>query len=85
MSIYLSSPKFSKAYNFIILGKGSFKKKWEFSHSEQGPPTLQKVGKHTFFYLIYRFQKVFLCKENFPTLPMNKIKDFPQVGKFPLF
>ena len=44
MSIYLSSPKFSKAYNFIILGKGSFKKKWEFSHSEQGPP-LQKVVK----------------------------------------
>ena len=64
MSIYLSSPKFSKAYNFISLGKGSLKKKWEFSHSEQGPP-LQKVGKSTFFYLICRFQKVFLCEESF--------------------
>ena len=34
------------------LGKGSFKKKWEFSLSEEGLPPSKK-GEKYFFYLIY--------------------------------
>ena len=41
-------PGFGTWIENLDSGKDSLKKKWEFSHSEEGPP-LQKVGKNTFF------------------------------------